>query len=201
MKDTAIKAGTYCPVCRGVSGADCWHNATEFNVPRTDFNTLDKLSSAQAENAALKAELKAINAALDNPRTDLTMTACEVIFALREQVAQLKDALTPKPPRDDLVPHAYELEPTHNNAEFWYKAGHSEEARLKGKSVIFMAQAVFAWKNAAYAKAEEEMALRQQLTTLQSKSAALVDALEMLEFHDDPSIACIVKRALVAFKG
>lgn len=40
----------------------------------------------EAENAALKAELKAINTALDDPRTDLTMTACEVIVALKEQV-------------------------------------------------------------------------------------------------------------------
>ena len=45
-------------------------------------------SRLQAENAALKAELKAINAALDDPRTDLTMTACEVIVALKEQIVQ-----------------------------------------------------------------------------------------------------------------
>ena len=46
----------------------------------------------QAENSTLKEELKAINAALDDPRTDLTMAACEVIVALKEQVAQLQDS-------------------------------------------------------------------------------------------------------------
>ena len=40
----------------------------------------------EREIEALKAELKAINTALDDPRTDLTMTACEVIVALKEQI-------------------------------------------------------------------------------------------------------------------
>lgn len=51
---------------------------------------LQKVEHIEAENAALKAELKAINATLDDPRTDLTMTACEVIVVLKEQVAQLE---------------------------------------------------------------------------------------------------------------
>lgn len=49
------------------------------------------LKQLQAENAALKAELKAINTALDDPRTDLTMTACEVITELKEQVGELQE--------------------------------------------------------------------------------------------------------------
>lgn len=51
---------------------------------------VEYISNLEAENAALKEELKAINAALDDPRTDLTMTACQVIAALKEQVAQLE---------------------------------------------------------------------------------------------------------------
>lgn len=97
--------------------------------------------------------------------------------SLTAEVERLKAALTPKPPRDDLVPHAYELEATHNNAEFWYRAGHSEEAAAKGESVICMAQAVFAWKNAAYAKAKEAMKLRQQNAELTAqRDAAMKDA-------------------------
>lgn len=65
-------------------------------------------------------------------------------------------------PREGLVPHAYQLEATHNNAEYWYKWGHSEEAAAKGESVICMAQAVFAWRNAAYSKAEEVATLTKQ---------------------------------------
>lgn len=45
------------------------------------------------ENAALKAELKAINAALDDPRTDLTLTAVEVIVALKEQITRLEESI------------------------------------------------------------------------------------------------------------
>ena len=58
------------------------------------------MEQLESENAALKEELKAINAALDDPRTDLTMTACQVIAALKEQVAQLQ--VTPADKREDL---------------------------------------------------------------------------------------------------
>ena len=61
---------------------------------------VEYISNLEAENAALKEELKAINAALDDPRTDLTMTACQVIAALKEQVAQLQ--VTPADKREDL---------------------------------------------------------------------------------------------------
>lgn len=74
-------------------------------------------------------------------------------------------------PREGLVPHAYQLEATHNNAEYWYKLGHSKEAAEKGESVICMAQAVFAWRNAAYAKAEE-------VTTITKQRDLAVEALE-----------------------
>jgi ribonuclease HI len=43
------------------------------------------VEEAITEISSLKAELKAINAALDDPRTDLTMTACEVIASLKAQ--------------------------------------------------------------------------------------------------------------------
>lgn len=29
-RDTCIKAGTYCPVCRGMPISDCWHYSSEF---------------------------------------------------------------------------------------------------------------------------------------------------------------------------
>lgn len=131
----------------------------------------------------------------DNFRTDGGSLRLQMLVELFEQfiaertasltaeVERLKAALTPKPPRDDLVPHAYELEATHNNAEFWYRAGHSEEAAAKGESVICMAQAVFAWKNAAYAKAEEAMKLQGQNAELTAQRDGLLAALE--EISDD----------------
>jgi hypothetical protein len=85
---------------------------------------------------------------------------------LKRQLAEAKLSLTPQEPPEGLVPYGHSLEPTRQNADFWYKAGHSEEAKRKGESVICMAQAVFAWKNAAYAKAEKEMLLENQIAEL-----------------------------------
>lgn len=56
----------------------------------------------QEENARLKAELKAISIALDDPRTDLTMTAVEVITSLRAENATLKAISSAKGPQHDL---------------------------------------------------------------------------------------------------
>ena len=112
------------------------------------LNELLRLS--EAENAALKAELKAINAALDDPRTDLTMTACEVISTLKEQVAQLTST----------IKHAEQMEDMD----------------------------------------------KKELTLLQSKSAALVDALEAYPdfgeyFMENLEAIDMKKAALAEFKG
>jgi len=95
----------------------------------------------------------------------------EEVGAAREEIERLKVAITPQPPPEGLVPHGHMLEPTRINAEFWYKAGHSEEAKAKGESIICMAQAVFAWKNAAYSKAEDCLQLQEQLAQAQAEIA------------------------------
>lgn len=43
-KDVCIKAGSFCPVCRGIIGADCWHEARQFHA---GSEYLDKLLKAQ----------------------------------------------------------------------------------------------------------------------------------------------------------
>ena len=53
----------------------------------------DRVVELQAENAALKAELKDINNALDDPRTDLTLTAVEVIASAPELLVALEQML------------------------------------------------------------------------------------------------------------
>lgn len=55
-KDTCIKANTYCPVCRGITGTDCWHSASDFSIPRTDWKQVDELSALRTQNAELLAE-------------------------------------------------------------------------------------------------------------------------------------------------
>lgn len=57
--ETVIKAGTYCPVCRGVVGADCEHSAGDFSVPRTDFKSIDRIES-------LTKQLDELLAAIEN---------------------------------------------------------------------------------------------------------------------------------------
>lgn len=42
--DVCIKAGTYCPICKGRACSDCWHNSREFNVGS---------SALEAENTKL----------------------------------------------------------------------------------------------------------------------------------------------------
>ena len=47
--DTGIKAGSYCPVCKGVVGRDCWHDASEFkrgaNYAEEFFAAKDEIES------------------------------------------------------------------------------------------------------------------------------------------------------------
>lgn len=74
MKDTAIKAGTYCPVCRGIVGSDCWHEASEFRVPRTDFKSLDLIDQQAKEIAELKSLAKKMADALEGVLTAHRLT-------------------------------------------------------------------------------------------------------------------------------
>ena len=50
-----------------------------------------EVESLRQQLATLKAELKTISKAIDDPRTDLTMTVSEVIAELRKQLADLLD--------------------------------------------------------------------------------------------------------------
>lgn len=60
----------------------------------TTFEKLEQeLAIRNAEIATLKAELRAISVALNDPRTDLTLTMVEVITELHDQVTLLRDAL------------------------------------------------------------------------------------------------------------
>lgn len=63
-KDTCIKANTYCPVHKGIVGADCWHDAKDFGVPRSDWKLVDELHRLRAENAALVKQNQKMQAAL-----------------------------------------------------------------------------------------------------------------------------------------
>ena len=44
----------------------------------------------RAENAALKAELKSIDGALDDPRANVTLTTAEIIWELKAELAEAK---------------------------------------------------------------------------------------------------------------
>ena len=117
----------------------------------------ERLKTQEASEAALKVELRAINATLDDPRTDLTMTACEVIVALKKQVARLEDI----------------------------------NRKLCDKTNTLTIQSA---------------RLEETITTLQAKSATLVDALEAYPdfgeyFMENLEATDMKKAALAAFKG
>ena len=92
-KDTCIKANTYCPVHKGIVGADCWHDSKDFSVPRTDWKQVDEINTLREQVKQMKAELKSIDGALDDPRANLTLTTSEIIWELKEQVEKLTKEL------------------------------------------------------------------------------------------------------------
>ena len=59
--DTCIKAGSYCPVCKGVVGRDCWHYASEFkrgaNYAEEFFAAKDEIESLRQQLASAQEEL------------------------------------------------------------------------------------------------------------------------------------------------
>ena len=59
--DTCIKAGSYCPVCKGVVGRDCWHDASEFkrgaNYAEEFFAAKDEIESLRQQLASAQEEL------------------------------------------------------------------------------------------------------------------------------------------------
>ena len=92
-KDTCIKANTYCPVHKGIVGADCWHDSKDFSVPRTDWKQVDETTALREQVKKLKAELTSIDGALNDPRANLTLTTSEIIWELKEQVKKLENRL------------------------------------------------------------------------------------------------------------
>jgi len=135
---------------------------------------VEYINNLEAENAALKAELKAINAALDDPRTDLTMTACQVIAALKEQVAQLQ--ATPADKREDLrcvisdiCAQARELQET--------IAQQAEALRVKDEaikgSIDGMGGSYYLWQQ----QAQEALAIQPNTDILRERDARLAEIL------------------------
>lgn len=55
-KDTCIKANTYCPVHKGIVGADCWHDSKDFSVPRTDWKQVDEINTLREQVEKLTKE-------------------------------------------------------------------------------------------------------------------------------------------------
>ena len=65
-KDTCIKANTYCPVHKGIVGADCWHDSKDFSVPRTDWKQVDEITTLREQVEKLTKERDALVNAIDN---------------------------------------------------------------------------------------------------------------------------------------
>lgn len=55
-RDTCIKANTYCPVHKGIVGADCWHDSKDFSVPRTDWKQVNEINTLREQVEKLTKE-------------------------------------------------------------------------------------------------------------------------------------------------
>lgn len=84
-KDTCIKANTYCPVHKGIVGADCWHDSKDFSVPRTDWKQVDEINT-------LREQVKKLENRLNKDSQEFTiLCAKETEKVLREQLAALRE--------------------------------------------------------------------------------------------------------------
>ena len=84
-KDTCIKANTYCPVHKGIVGADCWHDSKDFSVPRTDWKQVDEINT-------LREQVKKLENRLNKDSQEFTiLCAKETEKVLREQIAALAE--------------------------------------------------------------------------------------------------------------
>ena len=92
-KDTCIKANTYCPVHKGIVGADCWHDSKDFSVPRTDWKQVDEINTLreQVEKLTKERDIKE-HCIVQLEAEDLRMK--EQLAALAEQNEKMREALT-----------------------------------------------------------------------------------------------------------
>ena len=58
--------------------------------PGTILRLGNELDQLRAENNRLKAELKSIDGALDDPRANLTLTTAEIIWEIKAELAEVK---------------------------------------------------------------------------------------------------------------
>ena len=84
-KDTCIKANTYCPVHKGIVGADCWHDSKDFSVPRTDWKQVDEINTLREQVEKLKNRLN------KDSQEFTILCAKETEKVLREQLAALAE--------------------------------------------------------------------------------------------------------------
>ena len=84
-KDTCIKANTYCPVHKGIVGADCWHDSKDFSVPRTDWKQVDEINTLREQVEKLKNRLN------KDSQEFTILCAKETEKVLREQLASLAE--------------------------------------------------------------------------------------------------------------
>lgn len=57
-RGVCIKAGSYCPICRGIVGGDCWHESSQFHAGSSYLNELlkakDRISQLESRDELLR---------------------------------------------------------------------------------------------------------------------------------------------------
>ena len=102
-KDTCIKANTYCPVHKGIVGADCWHDSKDFSVPRTDWKQVDEINTLREQVEKLTKELSVLKTTPPHLRQDLHCVASDLSAQVRERDEQLTAALAACEKKDEAL--------------------------------------------------------------------------------------------------
>ena len=129
-KDTCIKANTYCPVHKGIVGADCWHDSKDFSVPRTDWKQVDEINTLREQVEKLTKE-----------RDDLRSRRCEVCGYLeheREHTGCLREQLAALAEQNEKM-RAFVIkvsEQTPEKPDYWSSCGQCEHNSSNAEDLL-----------------------------------------------------------------
>ena len=146
-KDTCIKANTYCPVHKGIVGADCWHDSKDFSVPRTDWKQVDEINTLREQVEKLTEESVVLRAS--------SRSKLETISSLELQVEKLtkeRDAeIARNRPLQSLI------KSTEETKSFLLKKSEENKEAVKQLDSERQANAVLTEELAALAEQNEKM--------------------------------------------
>ena len=146
-KDTCIKANTYCPVHKGIVGADCWHDSKDFSVPRTDWKQVDEINTLREQVEKLTEESVVLRAS--------SRSKLETISSLELQVEKLTKERDAEIARNRPLQSLIKL--TEETKSFLLKKSEENKEAVKQLDSERQANALLTEELAALAEQNEKM--------------------------------------------